>query len=146
MHTAVKTARGSVSKGGGERDVIRGVAQYPAREYLPRRGRSPAAVGLPGGRGRLGRVLARDGVSQGGGGHRGTEYGRLRPDKDGLGRHVRDRGVPGCDGRAGAGGGQAGDVGPGPRRTASFGLGSYGVLALYPAFFTEACGRYVLGD
>jgi hypothetical protein len=47
MHTAVKTARGSVSKGGGVRDVIRGVAQYPAREYLPRRGRSPAAVDYP---------------------------------------------------------------------------------------------------
>jgi hypothetical protein len=29
------------------RDVIRGVAQYPAREYLPRRGRLPAAVDYP---------------------------------------------------------------------------------------------------
>src|SRR5918998_2152986 len=79
--------------------VIRSAADRPSGGDPPRESSPPTAMAVPGGHKCRGRVLAGDGVPQADSDHGSAEHGPVWTDKDGLGRPVRDRSVPGRDGR-----------------------------------------------
>src|SRR5215217_9346342 len=95
---------------GGEHHAVCGGAEDQTGYDLPRGWRPSIAVAVPGGCQCLGRILAGDGITQGGGDHGGRQHGTVRGDKDGLGGPLRHRSVPSRDGGAGDGDAPTGDV------------------------------------